>query len=261
MILQLDRFAWVLLLAISLRVEEVDGFGLGKTQLSSTFVSQHHSRQSLVYNRSYRQSRFQPLMLADVGGGIDELKQMAKEGDKFSKAIRKSSPTIFKLGGYAAVPVSAILGAVIAPSPRLAVSLASSAITGIAGYIGKNRLDAVTEDAAKPALAQLIIDKGLEAKDLPESIAQLQDLYGVQDDDFTAMSIDVYKRYLIGMVRTPITKTSEMKELSQLALKLNNLSVGEAHAAAAQQHELRPQINCSASKPFAVEKALSFPMF
>jgi hypothetical protein len=247
MIIRLDRFTAVLLLALAINVDEVYGFGPRGTQ-SSPFISP--SLVKLYPGSAFtplvtwvpstnqnRRQRLKPLMLADVGGGMDELKQMAKEGDKISKAIRKSSPTIFKIGGYAAVPVSAILGAVIAPSPRLAVSIASSAITGIAGYIGKNRLDAVTEDAAKPALAQLIIDKGLEAKDLAESIAQLQDSYGVQDDDFVSMCIDVYKRYLIGMVKTPITKTSEMKELSQLrkVLKLNNLSVGEAHAAAAQE--------------------------
>ena len=258
MITQNNLFRAVSLLSTSLIfLQNVSGFSLTVHIASSSrspFVSHPNApynnigrrlrtprmlvlKPSSSYQGNFHQSRLRPLMLADVGSGMEELKQMAKEGDQFSKVIRKSSPTLFKMTGYAAVPVSAILGAVIAPSPRLAVSIASSAITGIAGYIGKNRLDSVTEDAAKPALAQLIIDQGFDSNELPDNIAQLQKLYGVQEDDFVAMCIDVYKRYLIGMVRTPITKTSEMKELAQLrkALNLNNLAVGEAHSAAAQE--------------------------
>mmetsp|Transcript_6425 Transcript_6425/g.9333 ORF Transcript_6425/g.9333 Transcript_6425/m.9333 type:complete len:1156 (-) Transcript_6425:162-3629(-) len=169
-------------------------------------------------------------------GGIEELKEMAKEGDKLSKTVRKT-PTLFKVSGLAAVPVSAILGAVMTPSRRIAAHAVGSAITGVAGYIGKSRLDAATEDAAKPAIAQLIVDQGLnDPQDLSERLTDLQNAFGVQDEDFEEMTVDVYKRYLTGMVKTPITQTSEVKDLQQLkqALSLSNLSIGEAHAMAAK---------------------------
>jgi len=51
------------------------------------------------------------------------------------------------------------------------------------------------------------------------------------------MCSDVYQRYLIGMVKNPIAKTGDLKELSQLrsALGMDNLAAGEAHASAARE--------------------------
>jgi len=160
---------------------------------------------------------------------------MAKEGDYLTTKSSKN-PTLFKLTGYAAIPASAILGMVLTPSRRMAASAVGSAITGVAGYIGKNRLDAATELAALPALAQTVVDVGLEDVGLLGSqVENVQERFGVQDEDFREICVDVYKRYLIGMVKTPIAKTAEMKELKGLreALRLNNLAVGEAHSSAA----------------------------
>lgn len=179
-------------------------------------------------------------MLASGNGGVEALKELVTQQDStsiISKSARKT-PTLFKVGGIAAIPVSAILGAVVTPSRRMAASAVGSAITGVAGYIGKNRLDAATEVAALPAIAQVIVEN--DGVENPESIAStikdLQEAFGVQDEDFTDMCVDVYKKYIIGMVETPITQTSEIKELANLriALSLNNLSVGTAHAGAAK---------------------------
>jgi hypothetical protein len=68
-------------------------------------------------------------------------------------------------------------------------------------------------------------------------IQDIQSKFHVPDEDFAEMRMEVYKRYIIGMVKTPITKTSEMKELTNLrkALSMDNLAVGEAHANAAME--------------------------
>lgn len=206
----------------------------------STFVSRPSSLISSTAqfsNKSLsRRTRCSVSMLADGSGGIEELKELTKQGDKLSKTVRKT-PTLFKVGGYAAVPISAILGAVITPSSRIAASAVGSAISGVAGYIGKNRLDAVTESAAKPAIAQIIVDYGLDDPEIADRISDLQELFGCQDEDFEEICTDIYKRYLVGMVKTPITKTTEMKELANLrnALSLSNMAVGEAHAMSAKE--------------------------
>lgn len=174
-------------------------------------------------------------MLADGSGGIEELKQLAKEGDKLVQTARKS-PNLFKAGGIAAVPAAAILGAALVPGSVLAAG-AVGAVGASAGFIGKNRLDAATEAAAKPAIAQAIIDLGVDSADVAGVVQEIQSKFHVPDEDFAEMRMEVYKRYIIGMVKTPITKTAEMKELTNLrnALSMDNLAVGEAHANAAME--------------------------
>lgn len=188
---------------------------------------------------SARSSRSSMTMFGGAeSGGITELKEMTKAVDASNPVVKtfRSQPTLLKISGYAAVPASFILGAVMTPSRRAAASAVGSAITGVAGLIGKNRLDAATEAAARPAIAQVIIDNGLDNPETPALIAEVQETFGVQDEDFSDMCADIYKIYITGMVKTPITKTSELKELSTLraVLKMDNLSVGEAHAKAAK---------------------------
>ena len=227
--------ASALALVVAASIDSTSAFGITgqRSSFVSTPVRLHVVAPSYV---NYNAGKSNMSMFGgEVSGGIEELKELAKEGDKLSKSVRKT-PALFKAGGLAAVPISAALGAVITPSRRLAASAVGSAITGVAGFIGKNRIDVATEDAAKPALAQAIIDVGLESPDITDSLLKVKDTFGVHDEDFAEMCTDIYKRYIIGMVKMPLTKTSEMKELTNLrnALELDNLSVGEAHAAAAK---------------------------
>lgn len=175
-------------------------------------------------------------MLAGGSGGTEELKLVTKEGDKLTQSAKKS-PGLFKAGGLVAVPAAAVLGAVLTPGGAIAASAVGASVTGVAGFIGKNRLDAATEAAAKPAIAQLIIDNGVDSSTIAGEISGIKETFNVQEEDFADMCGDIYMRYLIGMVKTPITMTSEMKELTNLrnALSMNNLAVGEAHAAAAKE--------------------------
>jgi hypothetical protein len=110
-------------------------------------------------------------------------------------------------------------------------------VTGIAGAVGKSRLDALTEASAKPALAQALVDEGLDdVEHTKASVADVQERFGLSDEDFEIMATEVYASYLQGMVKyNASAKTSEPKELASLKaiLNLNNLAVGEAHAAAA----------------------------
>lgn len=181
------------------------------------------------------------LQFAEISGGMEELQELTENPSvsPLEKQVRKS-PSFWKIAGYATIPVSAVLGFGLVPSRRLAAHAAGALVTGVAGAIGKSRLDAVAESAATPAIAQAILDHGIDdpAK-THEMIMEIKELYGIiDDDDFEAMCADVYAKYLLGMVKyNPIPKTSEIKELQKLktTLGLNNLLAGEAHAAAAQE--------------------------
>ena len=144
------------------------------------------------------------------------------------------------MAGYAAVPVSAALGFGLIPSRRLAAHAVGAVVTGVAGAVGKSRLDVVTESAATPAIAQALIDHGLDDPQTTASyVKAIQNDFGIVDDEeFSSMCGEVYGKYLLGMVKhNPQPKTSELKELDNLktALALNNLHVGQAHADAATE--------------------------
>lgn len=187
------------------------------------------------------QERLSPLKFAEVSGGMEQLQEYtdAKTVSPLEKQMRKS-PSFWKLAGYATVPVSAALGFGLVPSRRLAAHAAGAIVTGVAGAIGKSKLDSVSDLAAPPAIAQVILDHGVEdATTTAGYVMEVQTLFGISDDEeFESMCSDVYSKYLLGMVKfNPIAKTNELKELSKLkkSLNLSNLQVGEAHASAAAE--------------------------
>jgi hypothetical protein len=208
-----------------------------------------NTRQSFVSGVGEQQQQPQPqrnnfvtnLKFAEPSGGIEELHELLEQqpSNVLEKQVRKS-PSFWKIAGYASIPVSAALGFGLVPSRRLAAHAAGAIVTGVAGAIGKSRLDAYTESAALPAIAQVIIDNGIEDPITTNGyVNEIKELYGIiDDDDFEAMCAEVYSKYLLGMVKfNPMPKSSEPKELDKLkkALGLNNLLVGEAHATAAQE--------------------------
>lgn len=181
------------------------------------------------------------LNFADVSGGMEELQEYtdAKNVPALERRVRKS-PSFWKLAGYATVPVSAALGFGLVPSRRLAAHAAGAIVTGFAGAIGKSKLDSVSDLAAPPAIAQAVLDHGLDDPLATAGrVEEVRNAFGIVDDEeFECMCAGVYGKYLLGMVKfNPITKTSEMKELAKLrqALGLPNLQVGEAHSAAAAE--------------------------
>ena len=187
------------------------------------------------------QQRLSPLKFTEISGGLEELQEMTEDkgANAFEKQVRKS-PSFWKLAGYASIPVSAALGFGLVPSRRLVAHAAGALVTGVAGAIGKSRLDLITESAATPAIAQAIIDHGLEDPSTTNGyIREIQAQFGIVDDEeFESMCAEVYSKYLLGMVKfNPTTKTSEPKELENLktALGLSNLMTGEAHGAAAAE--------------------------
>jgi hypothetical protein len=191
--------------------------------------------------RTIAQPRLSPLHFTEVSsGGMEELQDFTEQDKSpLSQQFRKS-PSFWKMAGMASIPVSAVLGFGLVPSRRLAAHAAGALVTGVAGAVGKSKLDAVAESVAKPSIAQAILDHGLDdAATTAAYVKAVQETFGiVDDDDFEAMCSEIYSKYLMGMVKfNPVAKTSELKELENLkvALGLSNLQVGDAHAAAASE--------------------------
>lgn len=230
-------------LAAFLAVASPDGsaaFGVANTRMVSSFVPQTSRVASMTAHSrpTARRSRASAMsMLLDSNGGIEELEELCKQQDRgLAKSVRKT-PKLFKLGGTAAIPAAAALGFIMTPSRRLAAHAVGAGISGVAGLIGKSRIDAATEAAALPAIAQVIIDNGVDGEGVADAVAAVQGDFGVEDEDFAEMSASVYQKYLTGMVKNPIAKTGDLKELSQLraALEMDSLAVGDAHASAAKE--------------------------
>jgi hypothetical protein len=143
------------------------------------------------------------------------------------------------MAGYASIPLSAALGFGLVPSRRLAVHLVGAGATGVLGAVGKSKIDSITETAAKPAIAQVLLDNGLEdMESTAQKVKDVQNVYGILDEDFAILCTEIYERYLLGMVKYQVTaKTSELKELDQLKtiLGMDNMAVGEGLASAAAE--------------------------
>lgn len=182
---------------------------------------------------------------SETSGGVEELQELANPTDQSPMAnVIQKSPSFWKLAGYASIPLSAALGFGLVPSRRIAAHAVGAIVTGIAGAVGKSKLDsALTENFSRPAIAKALIDESevgyLEnPAEVAQRVKQVQLEYGILDDDFAAMCTEIYTKFLLGMVKYQVQpKTSELKELEAIktALSLDNLQVGEAHAAAAAE--------------------------
>jgi hypothetical protein len=210
---------------------------------SSSFVARTSivARPSTSTNRRSSSAVHSSLnMFTEPSGGMEQLHELTEAANSvmLSKQVRKS-PSLFKMVGYASIPISAALGFAVVPSRRFAAHAVGGLITGIGGAVGKSRLDALTEANAKPAIAQALIDAGVDDPDgAASAVRNVQETYGIEDEDFDGLCTDIYSQYLQGMLKfNPVAKTSELKELENIktALSLDNLQVGEAHAVAASQ--------------------------
>lgn len=206
--------------------------------MTSTFVPRPLTTRSTITNTVSKRRSNMSMFMAESGGGLEELKELTENAPAVTKQMRKS-PTLWKLAGYASIPVSAALGFGIVPSRRIAAHAVGAVVTGFAGAIGKSKIDSLAETAATPAIAQVLLDEGIDdVKHTSHLVKSVQEIYGVLDEDFDAMCTQIYTTYLLGMVKhNLLPKTSELKELEQVkaCLGMDNLAVGEAHAAAASE--------------------------
>jgi hypothetical protein len=224
----------------------VDGFSYKHVSFRSSFLprsSTLSTSKSLSTSSSSSSSSSSSLnMLLQTSGGMLELEEWLEtspdHNTALSKTVRKS-PQVWKLASYAAIPASAALGYAGIPSPKVAVSAMGAIATGMVGWVGRNKMTNVLSSsaAARPAIVAKLIQCGLtNPSDTATQIQNIRKEYHVHPEDFVAICTDVYRKYVLGMIKFDTQpRTSELTELEHLkqALMLDNIAVGEAHMLAA----------------------------
>lgn len=176
-------------------------------------------------------------MLVQASGGMMELDELLEADKGITKKVREK-PGLWKIARKATVPASLVLGFSLVPSPKIAVHAAGALVTGIGGVIGRNKITDIGSDVAKPAIAECLIENGItEPLATAAKLEALKEDLAVHPDDFKSICTDIYRKYLVGMVRFDHKpQSAELTELQNLkdALSLDNLAVGEAHMLAAE---------------------------
>jgi len=176
-------------------------------------------------------------MLVQTSGGMMELDELLEADKGITKKVREK-PGLWKIARAATVPASLVLGFGLVPSPKIAIHAAGAIVTGIGGVIGRNKITDIGGDVAKPSIAQCLIENGIsEPLATAAKLEALREDLAVHPDDFQSMCAEIYRKYLVGMVRFDHKpQSAELTELQNLkdALSLDNLAVGEAHMLAAQ---------------------------
>lgn len=171
------------------------------------------------------------------GGGPEGLNEYIASQAEASKSTSKvKNPKLVKLAGAAALPLTYLVGAAITPTRYLAAKAVVGAVAAATGgAVGKSIVEEDVRKGCPAAVAQRLLELGVDGDNVGDGIEALKDDYGVDEADFNTIKIEVYAAYLVGMAKNPMTKMSELKELTSLreALRLNNQQVGQAHADAA----------------------------
>jgi len=176
-------------------------------------------------------------MLVQASGGMLELEEFLDSDKGVSKTVRKS-PKLWKAARIATIPASLALGYSIVPSSKIAFSAAGAIASSLAGLIGRNKMKDLGGDAAWSAIAQCLVDDGISnAQATAGKILEIKDEFAVHPDDFTWICLNIYRKYLVGMLKYDAKpQGTDLEELESLKgiLALDNLDVGEAHVLAAQ---------------------------
>ena len=157
------------------------------------------------------------------GGGPEQLKEFIAASEHISKSNKVKNPKLAKLAGAAALPLTYLVGAAITPTRYLAAKAVVGAVAAAtAGGVGKSAVEEDVRKACPSAIAQRLLELGVDGDNVADGIERLREDYGVDEDDFIPMKIQVYSQYLVGMAKNPLTKTAELKELTSLreALRL-----------------------------------------
>lgn len=223
-------------------------YAFGVIRPQTSFIPQNNLMSNSPTTSSRRQSfstKATLTMFAETSGGMEELENLSTNTEIKNPAagIFRKSPKLWKMASLASIPLSAALGFGIVPSRRVAAHAVGALVTGVAGAVGKSKMDSsLLDSCSKPVIAEALLngaDGGYlkNPKETAVAVKKVQTEYGFDDEDFDSLCTEIYTQFLMGMVKYQFQpKTSELKEIEaiKIALDLDNLQVGEAHATAAQ---------------------------
>lgn len=222
--------------AVVLAASSTEAFHVAPSLVASSRPINGRPTRSRSFGIVPQQRKPQTSLYLLPGGGPEQLKEFISASERVSKSSKVKNPKLTKLAGAAALPLTYLVGAAITPTRYLAAKAVVGAVAAAtAGRVGKSAVEEDVRKACPSAIAQRLLELGVDGDNIADGIDRLREDYGVDEDDFIPMKIQVYSQYLVGMAKNPLTKTAELKELTSLreALRLDNSQVGQAHAEAA----------------------------
>eukprot|EP00752_Nemacystus_decipiens_P017831 g15987.t1 len=162
--------------------------------------------------------------------GKDSFKEIEQEieADPIKKSVSKMTPGVAKAVLTGVVPVASAVGYLAMPGGA-AVSAIGAVASGVGGNLARKKLKQARLDSAPAKVASMLDAKGV-GNITPQEIMAALASFGMEGEAAEDVLIEIFSKYVVAMVQNSATKTSEIKELSELreTLGLDGLLMGEA---------------------------------
>ncbi|CBJ30096.1 IAP100 protein [Ectocarpus siliculosus] len=162
--------------------------------------------------------------------GKDSFKQIEEEvdSDPIKKSVSKMTPGVAKAVLTGVIPIASAVGYLAMPG-GVAVSAIGAVASGVGGNLARKKLKQARQDSAPAQVAGLLDAKGV-GNITPLEIMESLGSFGLEGEAAEDILIQIFSKYVVAMCQNSATKTSEIKELSELreTLGLDGLLMGEA---------------------------------
>jgi hypothetical protein len=172
-------------------------------------------------------------MLVEASGR-DAFTEIKAGGTPRGKFIQRLPSPFAAAAINGLVPAAAAATFAVVPA-GVPLKIATSYFASILGTAGRRRLVPGRDEAALIELAALL--DGDFASVTPEQVAAVGDKYGVSGDEFEAMRVDLFAKFVLAMLKNPEFKPAELRELSALhkTLFLTAEQLGDAFFGAIEE--------------------------
>ncbi|CAM9178612.1 unnamed protein product [Pylaiella littoralis] len=162
--------------------------------------------------------------------GKDSFQEIEKEmeSDPIKKSVSKMTPGTAKAVLTGVIPIASAVGYLAMPG-GIAVSAIGAVASGVGGSLARKKLQQARIDSAPAQVAKMLKAKGV-GNITPQEIMEALSNFGLQGEAAEDVLIQIFSKYVVAMCQNSATKTSEIKELSELreTLGLDGLLMGEA---------------------------------
>ncbi|CAM9350904.1 unnamed protein product, partial [Scytosiphon promiscuus] len=162
--------------------------------------------------------------------GKDSFKEIGEEvqSDPIKKSVSKMTPGVAKAVLTGVIPVASAVGYLAMPG-GIAVSAIGAVASGVGGNLARKKLKQARRDSAPAQVAGMLEAKGV-GNITPQEILEALSNFGLEGEEAEDVLIQIFSKYVVAMCQNSATKTSEIKELSELreTLGLDGLLMGEA---------------------------------
>jgi len=149
---------------------------------------------------------------------------------QFQKRAGELPARVTKYIDLASVPVATAVGYAFVPTAKVPIKLIGGGLGGYLANEGRKRLLEERFKAAPVAVASLLDAKGFENVDV-EEVMEIKKDYQANQAEWDQLTIDIYKKFFVNMVKNGKAQTAEIKQLRQLyeTLGMQGEAIAEAH--------------------------------